>query len=349
MGSFNTSCFASQQTIAPRDPCWVLPIVQSASYMPVELHLPSGVVSVHGIADTTCYPNSFWNPAGPFLEAVYADYGRVELTDTPANRYKLLQLVSQWRRTIAKVVQGENEYHDVPLDVAEFIATKTPKLNELFTVKEVELTNADRSLLWEECNEVLEHVWEGHREHRLFAMLHGGEPRAMQFAVLHADAAQALVEQVSALTNWEKQSLHPKELFRRALAEGRKVALEQAEKADDKEVAAQVLPYFIGMRAREVFETVGNCTGVSYMLDNRALEHIIAMVVKEALTEEAGCEKAMPYLQSRYIIEGLTTHNLHISPMVYAGQDYDNEIGRGYAKFIREVSAKVSKRRRSED
>ena len=46
-------------------------------------------------------------------------------------------------------------------------------------------------------------------------------------------------------------------------------------------------------------------------------------------------------------MSGLDSLNLKISPIVYATQDYDNSIGRDYAKFIRTVSSKVSKQQKN--
>lgn len=348
MGSFNTTCFASQQTIAPGDPCLVLPIVQSASYHPVSVHTPAGIVPRYGVTSSTCYPNSFWTPAGPMLEATYNDYGRVLLTDTQANRFKLLHLVWGWSQDVAKVDQGENEYHDVPVDVHGFITTKTPTLHGLLT-REGPATAQENDKLWEECVAVFDHVWLGHQKHRLFAVRRDAEPRALQFAILHADAAALLVEQVSAQENWDKQSLHPRELFRRALAEGRKAAQEHVQNCENKEIAAQLQAYFVSARAREVLDRVGNCTGVSYAIDNRALDHLLNKVLAEPTSEDACYEKAVSYLQLRYVMEGLMTHNLRISPLVYASQDYDNEVGRGYAEFIRQASDRVYQRRRQDD
>ena len=37
LGSFNTSCCASRQTIAPGDKCWIIPISQQGTFEPVRL------------------------------------------------------------------------------------------------------------------------------------------------------------------------------------------------------------------------------------------------------------------------------------------------------------------------
>jgi hypothetical protein len=39
--------------------------------------------------------------------------------------------------------------------------------------------------------------------------------------------------------------------------------------------------------------------------------------------------------------------NLRIEPVVTTGQDYENELGRSFAKFIRNTSAAVSRQRKA--
>jgi hypothetical protein len=48
-------------------------------------------------------------------------------------------------------------------------------------------------------------------------------------------------------------------------------------------------------------------------------------------------------LKDRYVVRGLAELNLKLSPIVYASQDYSNEIGKAYAKFVRSVSSTVNK------
>jgi hypothetical protein len=38
--------------------------------------------------------------------------------------------------------------------------------------------------------------------------------------------------------------------------------------------------------------------------------------------------------------------NVKVQPLVYGSQDYDNSIGKSYAKFVNEVQKKVSKGRK---
>ena len=52
-----------------------------------------------------------------------------------------------------------------------------------------------------------------------------------------------------------------------------------------------------------------------------------------------------PWLETRYACSGLEALNLHFEPVVYASQDYSNEIGASYAEFVGQVSAQVTRGR----
>lgn len=54
MGSFNTSCMVSQQTIVPHAHAVILPISQQATYNPVELIKGGKELSQYGFAHTSC-------------------------------------------------------------------------------------------------------------------------------------------------------------------------------------------------------------------------------------------------------------------------------------------------------
>ncbi len=42
-------------------------------------------------------------------------------------------------------------------------------------------------------------------------------------------------------------------------------------------------------------------------------------------------------------LTGLDLFNIRLSPMVYAGQDYDNSEGKSFAKMIKSVSSSINK------
>lgn len=48
-------------------------------------------------------------------------------------------------------------------------------------------------------------------------------------------------------------------------------------------------------------------------------------------------------LDHMYINFSLNLMDIKLSPMIYAGQDYDNETGNDYAKMIKEVNQKIKK------
>ncbi|EEF24911.1 conserved hypothetical protein, partial [Ricinus communis] len=101
MGSFNVTCFASLQTIATGDSCFVLPVLQESTYE-AQTVVRRGVEEQHyGVAKTHSYAHAFWTPFGGFIEARYEDGGSVELLDTPINRLRLRELFCRLLSTAA--------------------------------------------------------------------------------------------------------------------------------------------------------------------------------------------------------------------------------------------------------
>ena len=47
-------------------------------------------------------------------------------------------------------------------------------------------------------------------------------------------------------------------------------------------------------------------------------------------------------INHKYILSGLDSINAHFSPMVYASQDYHNEIGNEYTKLVIEINKRVN-------
>lgn len=70
MGSFNTACFATRQTITPGDEVVLIPISQNTSGKPINIFQPDGKkLQVFGCFDTTCYPTAFWDYRKDFATA----------------------------------------------------------------------------------------------------------------------------------------------------------------------------------------------------------------------------------------------------------------------------------------
>lgn len=342
MGSFNTSCFASQQTIAPGDACYVLPIIQAKGYEPVALEYDGKTDQQFGIAESTCYPGSFWDAYGGFLEARYVDYGQFSIADTPLNRIRLLCFIrSLWERPV-KILAGENESHDLPFDLANTIKRKA-KLKACLRpgapVDSVLESNVFKQLLstWDA-------IWEVAHEHRLFGVNWDGTVRPVQFAVMHKRSFDTLVGDVSAMTR-RKEPLYQGSFFQRCVA--RTCEALELLPSDDLASKDWAVSRFASRLCRE-FEKIGNFEELTYPCETEEVEAMTLAFFKGNETSEQLYARLKPTLDARYVMEGLLSLNLRLSPMVYAGLDYSNAIGSRFANFVARVSASVTQDRNEE-
>ncbi len=350
MGSFNTTCFASRQTIATHDRCVVVPILQQSTYAPIEGTFADQPFSLYGVCNSTCYPTRFWAPEGPFLEAKYDDYGRFELEDTPLNRWKLMTYISDLLAEPLVIHQGENTSHDVPFNLREFMSKETPKLLAWFDnqlEKDDPARNAD--LLFADGVKCWDYFYEAVQEQRMV----GGQRyprllRPLSVAVMHRDAFDELVNRTAAAKSWSGESFEMRAFFDRCMAE----AVEHAEKfkADmpslkTEEQKASFRQWMVHDRFRDALRQVGGSDRNSFYGESDALTLQLERRAKGELTDDQLFEKVVPWLQVRYACSSLEALNLHFEPVVYASQDYDNSIGKAYASFVSNVSAKATRAR----
>ena len=122
MGSFNTTCFATQQTISEGNTCYVLPIKQNSGYNGVSLTKGEKTAVGSAVASSTCYSDCFWQPFGGFIKATYADYGQVEIDFTDEeNKNKVNALFKELNKSVFVTLAGENPSHDVPFNISNCI------------------------------------------------------------------------------------------------------------------------------------------------------------------------------------------------------------------------------------
>lgn len=340
MGSFNTACFASGQVIATGDKAYLMPILQASSYEEVKMTYNGKRQSMLGIACMSCYPHAFWEPYGAFIEAEYNDYGRFSLADTPLNRLRVADFLLDLHSKVAKVSQGENECHEVPFDLPKLLKKKAPLLTAGVTESRVQLVekHKDSAAFFSELEVVWEAVWDVAAEYRLFAVNHSDELRPLQLAVMHAEAYNKLVKDGE-----ERQ----RAVFKKVL-EATKVFTEAPVSADPEAAEEQRLSLFWRMSSRVTsgLARLGSFEGMEYHCEVEPLDVAVEAFCAGKLDQEGLFAAVKPVLDARAVMTGLDNMNLRLTPQVYSGQDYSNEAGRDYAKFVQEVSAAVTQQRR---
>lgn len=336
MGSFNTSCFVSQQTISTDDESIILPIVQQSTYKPVELLVPTheGVkeVSKYGYCHSTCYATAFWGYAGPMIKGKYDDYGRFELEKTKENAQNIQSFFNSIAVKICDVKQGENEYHEHPLAFSEIY---NPKEKHTF----------------EKLVEVWDKVWDLAGQSRLFVKNYKGEPVCVAFAVMHKSSADYLVETFSSGKTWDDESLEPKSYFNtyinKRISEILDIFKDKKELDDTISFAAITIASLEGFR---IGEQEGSHIASHYPRPRDVSKNIVdyfknnpnEKTLTKEFTDEL-FENFKAQIEHRYLASGLERLSIKLSPMVYASQDYSNEIGNDYLKMIQAVNERVNK------
>lgn len=338
MGSFNTTCFASQQTIAPGDVCVVVPIIQRSTYKPAEGTFRGQPVRLHGITSSTCYPTAFWRPAGGFFDATYDDYGRFTLLESPANLRRLVSFLRYVLGNTPKVELGENQYHDLAFDFPAFLAEKAPELDAWLATERNKKQGQepyDAALLFKQAHECWDYVWEVGAEHRLFATSYGGNLVPLEFAVMHRAAYDVLVAQAEDMRGWDDAPMQQRVFFDRLFDK----AASHSNIGDEPAMQA----VWFNSSLRQELQAMGHFEGISYPDESELLRDVSRDFLAGKLDKDQLFELLKPQLDARYAITSLLALNIKVTPMVYAGQDYDNAIGRNYAKFIRAASAAVNR------
>lgn len=121
MGSFNTSCFISNQIISPGNKVVLFPIgamASSSGYRKKEAEINGKTVTYKNLYNMGgyCHANMMWDVMGMMLTGVYGDYGRFELDKTLENLESLYDFF---------MLLLTNDINDDFIDVFDLLQNKT--------------------------------------------------------------------------------------------------------------------------------------------------------------------------------------------------------------------------------
>lgn len=332
MGSFNTTCFLSQQTIAPEDKVVLFAVQRSRGYKPVELSYSyrdyqepknaapkTKTLSAYSASASTAYSDAFWSAKGPMLTGEYSDYGQFTLDNTEENNLSLKCLLDEMRTILAETHQGENQYHDHALNIKE-------------------LYDPQKEYEFSELAEIFDRLVEQASEGRLFEASDPAEE--ISFAVMSKHAADYCL---GLQTDW-------KDRFKKDLLNAIELSLINDDKVvEKKDIVTDMFSFTMRIEGAlnqmsanrvsliseygELFKEFTKYLSQDIKGDNKMSDQQLADELYERFFR-------IPF-ERNAILMSLENFNTKISPIVYASQDYSNEIGSDYLKMVQHVNERL--------
>ena len=202
-----------------------------------------------------------------------------------------------------------------------------------------DLYSSDKTYTFYELVNIWDTVWNVTVEHRLFVSdhtHHPRQPRPFQFAVMHSKAAEYLIQSTSNRTSYSGQSYNQYAYFVSYITE--KLSKIKFDDSWLTRFKIEEIGYLKDYR-------VGDYSGLSMSLfysNSEAISLLTDMCKSGDYSSLGELFKIMkPHLDHRYIHSGLNDFNIKLSPMVYAGQDYCNEMGDSYLELVKAINQDV--------
>lgn len=328
MGSFNVACMASHQVITPNTEVIIFPIYQESSFNPIKISNNNQHFSPYGISHSNCYPNAFWNYAGPLIRASYSDYGTFELLNTKENIDNIIQFFNHLFIKSFKTEKGMHEYRDSSFNIKEIYNSKsTYSFNEL-------------SSIWKEIEHAI-------TNNRLFVSDYNEQPRQLKLTAIHHITADYLIELYNTTTTFSNLSLEMKSYFKYYVQTQLQRVINRKIDNDNTSKQFDFLGHKIAMldgyniNGREIsifydkFEPILDIVNEFHKKNPNKTQlpnNIINNLFKEHYSQ----------IQHRYIHNSLDMLNIKLYPLFSASQDNENIMGQNYAKMITTVSEKIN-------
>lgn len=321
MGSFNTSCCVSHQTISSNDKAVLIPIVQQKSYSKVNLIDSNNINhSLYSYTDSTCYCESFWKPYSTHLEVIYDDYGQVDIIENEYN-VKSLNILFSYLYDNSLITQlGENEYHDLSFN----IRLKYEK---------------DKEYTFEELVGVYKYLEEVTNEYRVF-INSNKSISPIAFSIVSIHTYNYLTNSHSEYTDYENNLVTKKSQI--------------AKHYNNIKEYSNTLSIFYMSNLLQLSDMyIGRegtpKTAYSKLIDYDNIKNIIYCDEEEIEIIDKLYKEFEKILDFRYFINGLNIINCKLIPMYYASQDYNNSIGDMYLDMLNNVNQLINKDKKSDD
>lgn len=349
MGSFNVTCFASGQTIASKDRCYVLPVVQAKTFNPVQVRMDDQDGAIWGMTSSNVDSHGFWTPIAWPMSAVYDDYGQVDIDLTSINRERLLTFLLEARTHCPVVLAGQNRSHEIALDFNSWLTADAPDLEKVLHGRfgSLDKVPAPSKLLDEQMLTAWAVLFDRMRENRLFYGTRVSDLRSLGVAYLSGRAYDALVAYTeSQVLRWSGVSMERHAFAQRVIEES--FGLLDAPAEPDEDQSFRRMRVMDRLRSRlRLADTEGARLGLPYVPVARFVDKHLDAGTRP--TPEQLLERLGYLILDQYMIAALNSLNIKFSPVAYCGQDYSNSVGQAYAKFVADVCRQVTADRQVDD
>lgn len=339
MGSFNTTCVISHQTIKSKDEVYIFPIFQSSSYEEIEFQYEDYQNNIikekqYSYANTSCYATAFWDNAGPIIEGSYYDYGQFNLTNSENNIKNIQILFNILYENSAETLEGENKSHDI-----------------VFNMKN--LYNPKEHYSFEALSDIWSQMYEALQENRIFIKDNSNKYRPFAVTACHKAAGEYFVNQYKdlkalAVTEFNKSYQIVSKYLNYLTGDG--VNPQLLDMVNDS--LSWPLQSMLGLKDLHFSQGSAQSLEYKYQRSDEQLKEIIAILKdnykndpeSKELSSEI-CDKlyneVKPIMLHKVILAGMEHLNIKLAPMPYAYQDYSNDIGNSYTKMVKEVNKTI--------
>lgn len=338
MGSFINQCMASRQVIMEGGPCRIIPLIQQRSFHPASCVNPSRpdapAQQVYG-PEWGAGVDLRWKPVMGFLEAKAQDRSGIELVFNDHNRIQLAHLFSQMSRRAA--VSTVDSSRDENFDFGKLLEQHAPQWlesakDQSWYAEDVVMNDTEALALWTAMDED-----EAFRRNHIFMADNFGVYRPLMLGVVHEDAYQWLLKEGQKTTRYDgyDRVKHIDDVAAEAVEMAKEFMTKALDKPGEQEMVTAQVTLHATQPLREGLKRIsddayGSAEPWARKLTFLVMEHFktgmpLGDLIRKNLKE---------YLDDSYVLQGLRMVNVPLEPMLYAGQDYDNQAGKRYASMV---------------
>ncbi|KWA84287.1 hypothetical protein WL29_23305 [Burkholderia ubonensis] len=339
MGSFNIKCGVSGQVIAEREKCRVMVILQQATYSPAQVVYRDEAHSLYGVRNSGGI-DSLWSPMTGFLSGTYADYSKVTLDATPENQAILAEFFNGLYKEVALTQASER---DPAFDFKALVLEKAPKLHTALAKQTHPLDSLPaRELDLDEAMKLWDALQKATIHDRVFCVNGNKVLRPLKIAAVHEVTFHRLVALAESIRMYDESTYARNDYFTRAFSNLKE------ELAD---VTCNDMKRFVRKDLFRDTLRMGMPSKLSHSLlwaFRRTLDVGVDAVADKGEPVSYFLEVCKGLLDGLYALKGIDRLNVQLSPIEYAGQDYNNATGKLYAEFVAGASDEICAARRAE-